>query len=34
MPMDLIVVAVMTAAFGVFAATLLWADRQTRGLSK
>ncbi len=34
MPMDMIVVVVMTAAFVVFAATLFWADHQTRGLSK
>jgi hypothetical protein len=32
MPTDLIVVVAMAIAFGVFAATLYWADLQTRGL--
>ena len=30
MPTDLIVVIIMAAAFGVFAATLYWAELQTR----
>jgi hypothetical protein len=34
MPADMIVVLVMATAFGIFAATLYWADLQTRGLSK
>jgi hypothetical protein len=33
MPMDVILVAAMTAAFGIFAITLCWADWRTRGLS-
>jgi len=32
--MDIIVVALIAAAFGIFAATLYWADLRTRGLSK
>ena len=34
MPTEIIVIAVVVAAFGVFAATLYWADLQTRGLDK
>ena len=34
MPIDIIVVALVAAAFGIFAATLYWADLRTRGLSK
>jgi len=34
MPMDTIVVVVMAAAFGIFAATLYWAHLRTRGLSR
>jgi hypothetical protein len=33
MPIDVIVVSLMMAAFMAFAATLYWADHQTRGLS-
>jgi hypothetical protein len=33
MPIDLIVISLMTAAFVAFAATLYWADHRTRGLS-
>jgi hypothetical protein len=32
MPMDMIVVLIMTTAFGIFAATLYWADVRTRRL--
>lgn len=32
MPMELIAVSLMAAAFGIFAATLYWADLQTRNL--
>jgi len=34
MPTDTIVVLIMATAFGIFAATLYWADVRTRGLSK
>jgi hypothetical protein len=34
MPTDIIVVALIAAAFGIFAATLYWADLRTRGVSK
>ena len=34
MPTDTIVVMVMAIAFGVFAATLYWADLHTRALPK
>ena len=34
MPTDMIVVLVMATAFGIFAATLYWADLRTRGVSK
>jgi hypothetical protein len=34
MPTDIIVVALMAVAFGLFAATLYWADVYTRGVSK
>ena len=34
MPIDIIVVALIAAAFGIFAATLYWADLRTRELSK
>jgi hypothetical protein len=34
MPKDIIVVALIAAAFGIFAATLYWADLHTGGLSK
>jgi hypothetical protein len=34
MPTDAIVVLVMATAFGVFAATLYWADLKTRSPSK
>jgi hypothetical protein len=33
MPIDVIVVSLMTAAFVTFAARLYWADHRTRGLS-
>jgi hypothetical protein len=33
MPTDTIVVLIMAAAFGIFAATLYWADLRTRGVS-
>jgi hypothetical protein len=32
MPTDLIAVSLMAAAFGIFAATLYWADLRTRNL--
>jgi hypothetical protein len=34
MATDMILVVLIAAAFGVFAATLYWADLQTRGLGK
>jgi hypothetical protein len=34
MPIDIIVIAVISVAFGVFAATLYWADLQTREITK
>ena len=34
MSMDALVLVVIVAAFGVFAATLYWADLQTRGVSE
>jgi hypothetical protein len=34
MPLDTIMVVFIAAAFGIFAATLFWADLQTRGLGK
>jgi hypothetical protein len=34
MPSESIVIATVVAAFGVFAATLLWADLQTRAVGK
>jgi len=34
MPTDMIMALTMAAAFGIFAATLYWADLHTRGLSK
>jgi hypothetical protein len=34
MPVDTIVVVLMAAAFGIFAATLYWADLHTRGLTR
>jgi hypothetical protein len=34
MPTEIVVVALIAAAFGVFAATLYWADLHTRELSK
>ena len=34
MPTEILVVALIAAAFGVFAATLYWADLHTRGLSR
>jgi hypothetical protein len=34
MPTDMIVALVMATAFGIFAATLYWADLRTRGLSR
>jgi len=34
MPSEIIVVALITAAFGAFAATLFWVDLRTRELSK
>ena len=34
MPIDTIVVVLMAAAFGIFAATLYWADLRTRGLAR
>jgi hypothetical protein len=34
MPTEIIVIAIVAAAFGLFAATLYWADLQTRGLTK
>ena len=33
MPTDTIVVLVMAAAFGIFAATLYWEDLRTRGVT-
>jgi len=33
MPMDVILVVAMTAAFGIFAITLCWADLRTHGSS-
>ena len=33
MPIELIAVSLMMAAFVAFAATLYWADHRTRGLS-
>ncbi len=34
MPMEIILIAFIAAGFCVFAATLYWAELQTRGLSK
>ena len=34
MPTDIIVVTLIAAAFGIFAARLYWADLHTGGLSK
>ena len=34
MPLDIILVIFIAAGFGIFAATLFWADLQTRGLGK
>jgi hypothetical protein len=34
LPMEMIVLALIVTAFRAFAATLYWADLQTRGLSK
>ena len=34
MPLDIILVVSIAAGFGIFAATLFWADLQTRGLDK
>jgi hypothetical protein len=34
MPTDVIVIVIVAAAFGAFAAALCWADFQTRGLSR
>jgi hypothetical protein len=34
MPIDTIVVVLMAAAFGIFAAALYWADLRTRGLTR
>ena len=34
MPTDTIIVLFMATAFGIFAATLYWADLRTRGVSK
>jgi hypothetical protein len=34
MPLDIILVVFIAAAFGILAATLFWADLQTRGLGK
>jgi hypothetical protein len=34
MPIDTIVVVLMAAGFGIFAATLYWADLRTRGLTR
>jgi hypothetical protein len=34
MPTEIIVIAIVAAAFGLLAATLYWADLQTRGLTK
>jgi hypothetical protein len=34
MPIDTIVVVLMAAAFGIFAATLYWADLRTRGVTR
>jgi hypothetical protein len=33
-PMEIIVLTLIASAFCAFAATLYWADLQTRGLSK
>jgi hypothetical protein len=34
MPTDIVVLALIAAAFGAFAATLYWADLHTREVSK
>ena len=34
MPLDTIMVVLIAAAFGIFAATMYWADLQTRELRK
>ena len=34
MPIDTIVVVLIAAAFGIFAATLYWADLRTRELTR
>jgi len=34
MPTEIIVLTLIVAAFCAFAATLYWADQQTRGLGK
>lgn len=34
MPLDIALVVFIAASFGAFAATLYWADLQTRGLGK
>lgn len=34
MPLDVILVVFIAVGFGIFAATLFWADLQTRGLGK
>ena len=34
MPLDIILVVIIAGAFGILAATLFWADLQTRELGK
>jgi hypothetical protein len=34
MPLDIVLVVFIAGAFGILAATLFWADLQTRGLGK
>jgi hypothetical protein len=34
MPIEIIAVALIAAAFGIFAATLYWTDLHVRGVSK
>jgi hypothetical protein len=34
MPLDVVLVVFIAASFGILAATLYWADLQTRGLGK
>jgi hypothetical protein len=34
MPLDIVLVVFIAAGFGILAATLFWADLQTRGLGR